>query len=98
MSSNRVETKQFTFTKNKSTFVAEASDLGTEFGPQRLYPDAADVGLVLISSKTGKEAVYVFSDFEKRDGDLISWTYLPTKETLKQFPALRGTKVVIYND
>jgi hypothetical protein len=86
-------------TKQLTTF---ASDLGSlqsgapEF--HRLYSDACDVGIDIVSAKTGTIATFYLGEAEYRDGDLQFWPLFPTSETLKKQPQLAGSKVVIFND
>lgn len=83
-----VSTKHFTYESNRRTFVAEASNLPIA-GLGRVYEDAADTGLVLVSSRTGKEITFVVSNTEYRCGDLVAW-YLTS--TTGDF------KMTIFND
>jgi len=93
-----VESNRFTFFKPKNEFVADISDLGA-FRFQRLYDDAADVGLALLSSKTGKIALfYLQCEHTNGDGDITHWTLFPTKEAIKKNPGLAFVTMTIYND
>jgi hypothetical protein len=70
-----VSTKQFTFVKDERLLVAEASSL-PEFG--RVYSDACDEGLTVVSHHTGREVVYVVNAVHKdREGDLTHWDLIP---------------------
>lgn len=87
-----VSSARFTWVPGDRLFVADASDLPRElFG--RVYDDACDVGLTLVSAKTGEEIVFAV-DREKRDGegDLLYWTLAPADGRD------RGFKVRIFND
>jgi hypothetical protein len=54
-----------------STFI---SDLGKEFRFQKVYKDAEDRGLTLVSPKTGEEIVFVITDEERdRENELTAW-------------------------
>lgn len=66
-----VSTRQLTYNAATSTFIGEISDT---HGFGRVYADACDEGLTLVSSRTGAELVFVVVD-EQRDaeGDLQLW-------------------------
>lgn len=54
----------------ETLFVAELSDLGR--GLERVYDDAADVGLTLVSARTGREVVCRVAREERdREGELV---------------------------
>jgi hypothetical protein len=66
-----VSTRQFSYDAASSTFSAEVSSTN---GLGRVYADACDVGLTLVSSRTGRSIVFVVTG-EDRDGegDLRAW-------------------------
>lgn len=70
--STQSSTRQFSYDAATSTFSAEVSSTN---GLHRVYDDACDVGLTLVSSRTGREVVFVVTD-EHRDGegDVTHWT------------------------
>ena len=94
----RHSTSKFTFAKDSKRFIAEASELGPNMFEQ-IYPDACDQGIVLVSEKTGVETKWV-EDRQLWDweGELGGWVLIPTAETLRKVPALRGYEVHILND
>ena len=90
-------TSKFTFAKDSKRFIAEASELGPNMFEQ-IYPDACDRGIVLVSERTGAESKWV-EDRQLMAGDeLGGWVLIPTAETLRKVPALRGYEVHILND
>ena len=91
--------KRFTFTKS-GTFVSEASDLNNRH-LERIYDDACDVGLMIVSSKTGWAVTYYMDKEHRRDdedNEITHWTYLPTSKSLREVPACKGTSVTVFND
>lgn len=85
-----VSTDRFTYVAAERLLVAEASDL-PPFG--RVYDDACDEGLTLVSADTGREVVFGVEQIDRdREGDLVSWTLLPVDR------AACPCKVVVYND
>jgi hypothetical protein len=92
-----LSTRQFTWNKATETFSAEISDLGNPF--VNAYPDACDVGIVLVSHVTGKPAMFVqVSESRDIEGDVMDWTFRPTSAALRTNPLLSNVKVVIFND
>jgi PleD family two-component response regulator len=73
-------------------FVAFASDLGRQpFG--RVYDDACDEGLTLVSRYNGEELVLVVNHTEvDREGDLRYWDLVPADFRPARFA------VRVYND
>lgn len=68
-----VQADRFTWTGKVG--VAEASDLPA-FG--RVYDDACDVGLTVVSTRTGREVVFVVEHTARdNDGDVIEWVLIP---------------------
>jgi hypothetical protein len=78
--------------------MVDISDLGLSFNFDRIYNDACDVGLILVSDKTGDAATFYLHDVVKEDGDVIYWFLLPTSETIREFPRLKTSKIKIWND
>ena len=93
-----VNSQSFDYCQISKTFTADMSELGSRVF-QQIYPDACDLGITMISYKTGVEAKFVVQS-ENRDieNELLSWTLIPTTETLRKIPHLEGVKVIIFND
>lgn len=95
-------TNHFTIDPHNKLFITEASDLsgGRETDIwDSLYPDACDIGLKLISDRTGKEAHFYLVETKRDvDNDVVEWELLPTTETKHKFPNLQGWKVIVLND
>lgn len=64
-------TRQFTYNAATRHWVACISDTN---GLGRVYDDAVDQGLTLVSTRTGREIVFVVWDVETRDGDILLWS------------------------
>jgi hypothetical protein len=71
-----VPSTRFLWIAQEQRFVAEASDLGRQFFG-RVYRDACDVGLTLISRHDGSELVFVVDHEEWREGDILWWDLVP---------------------
>jgi hypothetical protein len=88
-----VESNRFLWDKDSKMFLAEASDLGRQpFG--RVYDDACDEGLTLVSSRfPGREVVFVVNHVERdRERELLWWDLVPA-----DFKNV-GFTVRVYND
>jgi hypothetical protein len=92
-------TVQFTIDRKGKTFISEISDLGEGF--TQIYPDACDEGLFLQSHISGEVSTWYVAREEYSHGEdkeLQAWHLAPTEESQKKFPALKGWKMVIFND
>lgn len=95
----KLSSNQFTLDRNTRTYSAEISNFGKGFRFEQLYPDSCDLGFVLVSPTTGHEATYYVSRTEKDvDGDVTYWLLIPTPVTLRKYPILGDTRILIYND
>jgi hypothetical protein len=66
-----VSTRQLTYDPARRTFTGEISSTN---GLGRVYADACDDGLTLVSTRTGAELVFVVQHVEyDREGDLMLW-------------------------
>lgn len=88
---------RFTYNASDKTFTAEASDLQDNH-LQRIYDDACDVGLTIVSTKTGIAITYYMEAEYYREGELTHWVYLPLTEDVRKHPSAEGTSVTIFND
>lgn len=89
---------RFIYNKLDGTLVAEASDFGPSRNGrgwlQRLYDDAADVGIAILSQTTGRvERFYLIEEHVDRDGDLTHWEFEPCNKKLSTVK-----RVIIFND
>ena len=74
-----VSTDRFTYVAEVREFVAEASSLPPF---RRVWDDACDEGLTLISARTGREVVCAVVDLMRDDeGELTGWTLRPADPT-----------------
>lgn len=87
---------QFTFNRESFMLVSEASDLKLEF--KRIYDDACDEGITIVSHRTGQPVDFVVSHIEWHEGDLQFWDLIPVLKGRIQNPLLKKLRVRIYND
>jgi hypothetical protein len=97
----KLSTELFWWEPSDGMFSQEVSSLTR--GPSenvfhRLYPDACDQGITLVSATTGTEADYYVNKEDRYDGEIQGWHLLPTSETIRRLPRLKNTKVLIIND
>ena len=87
-----VSTENLMWHAETSTFVAEASDLGVGFG--RVYDDACDVGLTLVSRYVDRQPIVMVVNHEERDADndVLYWDLVSA-----DFKPI-GFTVRVYND
>ncbi len=81
------------FNYRNGSFSAEASCLGKRNLAALIYDDAADVGFLMKSARTGKKVAFSLSKIVKdNDGDIQCWEYV------SQYVNGRTFKAVIFND
>jgi hypothetical protein len=90
-----MRTELLTYDKKTKTFIGEASDFPNVSSFHRIYPDACDVGVTLISHKTGKEADFVLNEQLTGNG---KWEFEVSHISAKKHPSLHGAKLIIIND
>lgn len=66
---------------------ADASELGAVIST-RLYADAADVGFIVRSHRTGHTKLFSYVGNETVAGEVVTWTYA----------ASDGARIIIHND
>lgn len=89
---------KFEYDKATRTFLVDISDLGPN--PWcRPYSDAIDLGIDIVSAKTGKVATFVV-DGEVRgpDDDIIYWVLKPTGTSKAQYLLPNELSMHVYND
>lgn len=74
-----VSTERLLHVPSEGVLVAEASEL-PEF--ERVWDDACDVGLTVVSHRTGTEVVYAVEEIARdSEGDILYWMLEPAKRT-----------------
>lgn len=86
-------TRSITFDRENNLLVGEISSLGVGVTFERVWNDACDEGLTLISHRTGTEVVYAVEDVKSCEGDILYWTLIPANYRERFLPELR-----LYND
>jgi hypothetical protein len=97
------DSKYFTYNAQERLFIAEMSDLDNggrrePFG--RVYDDACDIGMTIVSHRTGAAVVFYLKE-EKRDGegDMMYWELEVVPECCRGIQShLKGMKIRIFND
>lgn len=88
---NPTSSRQFNWNGETDTYSAEMSELG---GFGRVYEDACDEGLTIVSALTGTEVVFAVDHTETRDGEVVAWHLVPVTPV----GTGRTVKVVVWND
>jgi hypothetical protein len=88
---------QFSYDSDSNAFSAWASELGSYMFKQ-LYEDACDVGLEIVSCRTGAVSkFYLETEHVNDDNDITHWTLKPTTDTIRKFPLLKTATVTVFN-
>ena len=88
---------RFTYDKNTFTFTSEALDMDDRH-LQRIYNDACDVGFA-VKLFTDEIVTFVLSKVVKdKGGDITSWEYVLTEESIRQYPVYSSFKATVFND
>lgn len=94
-----LSSKQFSYNRDGKALIAEISDFGPDFRFEQIYNDSCDEGLQMVSEKSGRVAKFAVNGVDKdHEGDLTAWNLIPTRETLRAIPELRGVSMKIFND
>lgn len=87
---NPISTRQLTFLATERRYVGEIS---STHGFGRVYPDACDEGLTLVSATTGREVVFVVERTERDgEGDVRAWHLVPVDSGVSDLT------LVLFND
>lgn len=95
----QVSSDLFTVNKTEKLMIAEMSDVQTRW--IRVYPDACDIGLEVVSRKTGHSVRFaiekeVYDNSE--DHELQHIELVPTFDSVRREPAVKGWKIILFND
>lgn len=94
------ESNKFTHSLQSKTLASEASTL-TMGGRSPLFSKfyASEIpAFTIISNQTNVTSDWILKNTEIVDGELLKWTLVPTEETCRRIPALRGYKAIVFND
>ena len=92
-----ISTRQCTYDKANNMLVAEISDFGPGFEWEWAYPDAADLGVTVVSHITGKEIMFAENKVNTNsEGEILSWELIPAKRGPD--PVINLMRLKIFND
>jgi hypothetical protein len=94
-----VSTDKFTWDSKNKKFIGEISEIGGVF--ERIFSDTHDIGLRVISAKTGKEVrfcVHRTIVTNAEDGEIVKWVLRVAREDVRKFPQLKDVEMIIFND
>lgn len=88
-----VSTRQFFYDASNAEFVGEASSTN---GFGRVYDDACDEGLTLISARTGVAVTFVIDQTHRNEeGEVLYWRLVPVATSKGEIPFVY---VRLFND
>jgi len=97
----QVNSNLFSYNKETKTFASEISTLAhriEDHSPFEQYVNGQE-GFTMVSHVSGDKAHFTVSLYERNDeGEFVAWHLVPTENTVRQFPKLNGSSVVIFND
>lgn len=92
-------TKVFHYDAANKLFSAYASDISHAMPLfHRVWADACDEGLILISERTGLGSNWVVTSVDEDEGDVAGWNLVPTDESVRKNAGLKGVRMLIIND
>lgn len=97
----RIPAKLLDFDATTQTYTQEVSTLAANsilriFG--QLYNDAADMGVMLVSQRTGHEVPFVLVREDKHEGETQGWWFQPTLDAVRADARVADLKLLIIND
>jgi len=81
-----VQSNLFSF--NTNTFISNFSTLGPYFRFGLVYDDACDEGFTVVSSRTGKKAVFAYDRNDVSDGEVTGYRFVCVSDGLTNLRAL----------
>lgn len=87
-----ISSERFEYSGKLACFLADVSDLGSDFKTGRVYDDACDEGFTIISARTGKEVVFALDQVDKDEDDILAWRFKCA------IPEFKHITAVIFND
>jgi hypothetical protein len=79
--------------------IAEVSDFGKSFNFERVYPDACDEGVKLMSHRTGVVSTWTtVASVRDQESEMMFWILQPDGYSIRKQPALEGWMMRVFND
>ena len=91
-SCSRIMSSKFRWDPVTRTFVAEVSELVDKLFLTQVWDDACDAGFVMVSTKTGREVIFVHTRVREGEWEVMSWEFQSHGFDGEQM------KVLIFND
>ena len=96
---SQVSSQLFDWNSDRRIFVAESSDLPTDFRFESVYQfGATQAGFTMVSDASGDAVRFVMSSIDKSGGDVAGWRFVPSRDSIKRIPKLAGVTALIIND
>ena len=95
----RYSSKHFRYDAHPNTACAEASELAPAGQPMfgQLWQDSADLGLIIVDAKTGKEFEFYVDEEHRHDGEIQMWS-LKAVPKRSNSARLNDMEVFVFND
>jgi hypothetical protein len=89
---------KFDYNRDTMQLIADVSDLGVD--PfERVYGDACDVGIRIVSVRTGRSVMFVVhQEVRDAEGDILYWILKAVRDPRQQEPVLQLLTVKVFND
>ncbi len=91
---SKVALEAFAIGKEQDTFVL-STEISTIGDFERIYPDAADVGVTVIGLR--HEITFYVDSAKVENGEMVAWSLRPTPESEKIL-AGRKVRMEVFND
>ena len=88
--------RQFSWNRDTKTFYADITDVPQVL--RQLWNDSMDLGFGITSAKTNRIVYFILESVQKFDGEVLTWTFVPSPLLVSKNPGLIGLTVVIFND
>lgn len=98
----KILSSNFTYVPDQSgmggVFSIEMSTLQHLGGIQQVWSDSIDAGFVMVSARTGKEAIFVVTEIKMDPSrDVVFWKLSPTYSSYNKNPRLQHVEVKVFN-
>jgi hypothetical protein len=97
----RYQSNQFAYDARTKVFTAESSELdqgGSQPVFEQVFDDACDIGLTMVSDRTGVEIRFYVSQWMMQEGDIVCWVLRPRKQDQIRHPSVAHCTIKIFND
>ena len=92
-----ISTSQLAYDSTTNVFTADMAELSHRgFAWEQAYPDACDLGVTVVSQRTGRSIMFVVNNEEWVGDDLVAWHLTPAKAS--RDVRVNSMRLTIFND